>query len=147
MKQILTFLLLLVFSAAYTNSVFAQTDGHVLKNGDAAQVVQILEAAGIKPTTESGETLLAAFDVFCIARNFQNTCFASLQELDPASSRRDIFEPAAGKLWSLLKKAGLKSFVNDVSDGNTGAVMINAGTARCTLTPQGDSSQCLFDAK
>ena len=118
---------------------------HAVGGQDAKLCAQILVQAGIKPILNPPLRFVEAFDVFCEGRDFQNTCYASLQDVDPAVSRVEFSGPVAGTFWSLLRKAGLKNTIDQTSNGSPGASLISAGTVRCELDDGGGIESCSFD--
>src|SRR5688500_13067575 len=65
-----------------------------LSHEDAAQLHALLESVGsevgVRTIIGLDRTFLTAYEVFCLGKNFQNLCFISGQDVEPAFSRTQV---------------------------------------------------------
>ncbi len=137
MKKIsLKFILLSLLSSTSFASPLSLT------GKDADQMVSILLDSGIKPIALQ----VQAFSVICEAITYGvNNCLVSNESNDPATHRLFIPGHRSGQFWSLLKRAGVKSFISEVSDGTAGSLLIEAQNISCSF-PNNRTHQCHIES-
>jgi hypothetical protein len=102
-------------------------------------------SVGVRSITSLDRRFLSAYFVFCLGKHFQNRCFISSQDFDPAFSRATVTGGSADQIWSLLKKAGLQATTSNSSDGTNGSKVLWAGEVHCVTETSLDSTSCTLD--
>jgi hypothetical protein len=125
----------------------AQSYANTLSSQDSSQLAMILANAGVKPhqANNGSVVILDAGAITCVGRNFQNMCM-----LPVLHQNNDILRftgDAAAATWSLLKKAGVKNTISDVSDGSFGDSVISSDHVICQTPSNSHMMSCSVEVK